>query len=65
MKYSPLSPPPAPAVVGHAMVIDKNFVEMVALLALATLPVGRWGGLDYFLYHWLGRPIQKYFNKSV
>ena len=51
--------PPAPSVVGHAMVIDKNFVEMVALLALATLPVGRWGGLDYFLYHWLGRPSQK------
>ena len=57
--------PPAPAVVGHAMVVDKNFVEMVALMALATLPVGRWGGLDYLLYHWLGRPIQKYFNKSV
>lgn len=57
--------PPTPAVVGHAMVVDKNFVEMVALLALATLPVGRWGGLDYFLYHWLGRPIQKHFDKSV
>ncbi|HEX3996996.1 MAG TPA: DoxX family protein [Pirellulales bacterium] len=24
-------------------------VEMLALLALATTPVGRWGGLDYFL----------------
>ena len=57
--------PPAPLVVGHAMLVDKNFVEMVAVMALATLPVGRWGGLDYLFYHWLGRPIQKYFNKSV
>jgi uncharacterized membrane protein YphA (DoxX/SURF4 family) len=24
-------------------------VEMLALLALATTPVGRWGGLDYFI----------------
>jgi len=57
--------PPAPAVVGHAMLVDKNFVEMMGLLVLASLPVGRWGGLDFLLYHWLGRPIQKYFNKSV
>ena len=61
----PMIYPPAPPVVGHAMVVDKNFVEMMALLVLATLPVGRWGGLDYFLYHWLGRPIRKYFNRSV
>jgi uncharacterized membrane protein YphA (DoxX/SURF4 family) len=57
--------PHAPPVVGHALLVDKNFVEMMGLLALATLPVGRWGGLDYFLYHWLGRPIQKYFNRGV
>ena len=57
--------PPAPPVVGHALVVDKNFVEMMGLLVLATLPVGRWGGLDYFLYHWLCRPIRNYFNKAV
>ena len=50
--------PPAPAVVGHALVVDKNFVEMVAIFALATLPVGRWAGLDHFLYHWIGRPLE-------
>jgi len=49
--------PPAPAVVGHALVVDKNFIEMIALALLATTAVGRWGGLDYFVYHWLGRPI--------
>jgi len=44
--------PPAPPVVGHSLVIDKNFVEMVALLALAATAVGRWGGLDYFVENW-------------
>lgn len=50
--------PPAPGVVGHALVVDKNFVEMVAIFMLATLPVGRWAGLDHFLYHWIGRPLE-------
>jgi len=49
--------PPAPEVVGHALVVDKNFVEMIAMLVLAATAVGRWGGLDYFVYHWIGRPI--------
>ena len=57
--------PPAPEVVGHALVIDKNFVEMVAMLALAALPVGRWGGLDFFLHHWFGRRVRAYFDKNV
>lgn len=52
--------PPAPEVVGHALIVDKNFVEMVALLALATTAVGRWAGLDFFLYHWIGRPVEEY-----
>ena len=47
--------PHAPDVVGHALVVDKNFVEMMAMLTLATLPVGRWGGLDFFLYRMFGR----------
>jgi uncharacterized membrane protein YphA (DoxX/SURF4 family) len=50
--------PPAPGVVGHALIVDKNFVEMVAIFMLAALPVGRWAGLDHFLYHWIGRPIE-------
>ena len=54
--------PPAPDVVGHALIVDKNFVEMVAMLALACLPVGRWGGLDAFLYRWIGRPVMRRFG---
>jgi len=53
--------PPAPEVVGHALVVDKNFVEMVAMLALACLPVGRWGGLDAFVHRWIGAPLVKRF----
>jgi uncharacterized membrane protein YphA (DoxX/SURF4 family) len=57
--------PPAPPVVGHALIINKDFVEMVALLLLATTAAGRWGGLDVFLYHWIGRPIEKYFAERL
>jgi len=28
----------------------KEFVEMIAMLTLATTPVGRWGGLDFFIH---------------
>lgn len=55
--------PPAPEVVGHALGVDKNFVEMVALLVLASTAVGRWGGLDHFVYRYLGEPLLKRLNK--
>jgi len=53
----PTVSPPAPPVVGHALLVNKDFVEMVALLVVAATAVGRWGGLDFFLYHWFGRPL--------
>jgi uncharacterized membrane protein YphA (DoxX/SURF4 family) len=31
-------------------------VECIALLVLATTPVGRWAGLDFFIHHLLFRP---------
>ncbi len=31
----------------------NQFVEMFALLTLATTQVGRWAGLDFFLAHWI------------
>ncbi len=61
----PMIYPPAPGVVGHALIIDKNFVEMVAMVALACLPVGRWGGLDFFVYKWIGRPLMQRFGLPV
>ena len=49
--------PPDPPVVGHALLINKDFIEMLALLVVASTPVGRWGGLDYFLYHLVLNPL--------
>ena len=49
-------PPPSP-VEGHALLADKNFIEMVALFLVATTAAGRWAGLDFFVYRWLVRPF--------
>jgi uncharacterized membrane protein YphA (DoxX/SURF4 family) len=49
--------PPAPEVVGHALLVDKNFVELVGLLVLAAAGAGQWAGLDVFIYRWIGKPI--------
>jgi uncharacterized membrane protein YphA (DoxX/SURF4 family) len=49
--------PPAPEVVGHALIVDKNFIEMVAIFTLATTAVGRWGGLDFFVHRWFSRRV--------
>jgi uncharacterized membrane protein YphA (DoxX/SURF4 family) len=38
--------PDNPKAEGHYLFINKNIIEMVALLALATVPTGRWVGLD-------------------
>lgn len=34
----------------HAFVVNKNLIEVAALLALATLPTGQWFGLDRLIY---------------
>jgi hypothetical protein len=31
---------------GHFLIVDMNVIEMFALLALATIPTGKWFGLD-------------------
>jgi len=49
--------PPAGPEGGHALLIEKSFVEMVALVLLATTAAGRWGGLDAFLSRWLPFPL--------
>jgi uncharacterized membrane protein YphA (DoxX/SURF4 family) len=49
--------PPDPPVVGHALLVNKDFVEMMALLTVAASAAGRWGGLDYFLYHRVINPF--------
>ncbi len=47
--------PPAPPSAGRALLVNKEFVEMMSLVVLGTTPVGRWGGLDFFVHHLLKR----------
>jgi uncharacterized membrane protein YphA (DoxX/SURF4 family) len=37
---------PPPGTVGHYLYVDMHAIEFVALMALATIPTGRWFGLD-------------------
>ena len=39
--------PPGP---DHALVVNKNLIEAVALLAIAALPTGTWFGVDGIFY---------------
>jgi uncharacterized membrane protein YphA (DoxX/SURF4 family) len=49
--------PHDPGVVGHALLINKDFIEMVALLVVAATGAGRWCGLDIFVKRWIVGPI--------
>ena len=69
-----LTQPPWPSIwphvhpeVGHAMIIDKNFVEMIACLVIAAFPAGRCAGLDYYLWNCLGgkKLWEKYVQKFL
>ncbi len=51
--------PPVPDMIGHFMIVNKDFVELIACLLLAALPAGRWGGLDFFLWHCGGKYIAR------
>jgi uncharacterized membrane protein YphA (DoxX/SURF4 family) len=42
--------PESPKAEGHYLYINKNIIEMLALLTLATTRSGRWAGLDGLLY---------------
>ncbi len=42
--------PANPRAEGHYLFINKNIIEMLALLALATTASGRWAGLDGLIY---------------
>jgi uncharacterized membrane protein YphA (DoxX/SURF4 family) len=53
----PLIYPPDLPQLGHALLINKDFIEMTALLVVASSAVGRWGGLDYFVHVWIVEPF--------
>jgi uncharacterized membrane protein YphA (DoxX/SURF4 family) len=54
--------PPDPPQLGHALLVNKDFIEMVALFLLATTAAGRWGGLDWFVHHFITEP---FLSKSI
>jgi uncharacterized membrane protein YphA (DoxX/SURF4 family) len=56
--------PPDPPVVGHALLINKDFVEMIALFTLAAIGAGRWGGLDFFVENFILRLFRSRKNKK-
>jgi uncharacterized membrane protein YphA (DoxX/SURF4 family) len=51
-----LYPIPHPSA-GRSLLVNKEFVEMMALVALGFLPTGRWAGLDFFVHNLVLRPL--------
>lgn len=47
--------PENPITEGHYRFVDKNLIEMLACLVLASTPSGLWVGLDALLFGWLDR----------
>jgi uncharacterized membrane protein YphA (DoxX/SURF4 family) len=57
--------PADPPQLGHALLVNKDFVEMIALFLLATTAAGRWGGLDYFIHNFIVNPfLSKTINRK-
>lgn len=57
--------PPLPPSAGHSLFVTKEFIEMLVMLALAATPVGRWGGLDFFVHSLFFRPAAPAKGKST
>lgn len=49
--------PAGPMQEGHYLYVNKNLIELLACLALACLPTGRWVGLDAVVMPILGRLV--------
>lgn len=52
--------PPSPMSEGHYLYVNKNLIELLACLVLASTPNGLWLGLDALLFGWIarkGRPV--------
>lgn len=49
--------PPAAVAEGTYFIVNKNLIEMIACLMLATSPSGVWGGLDALIRGFITRPL--------
>jgi uncharacterized membrane protein YphA (DoxX/SURF4 family) len=50
---------PAATAGGHFLYVDRNLIEMIAALLIATAGTGRWAGLDVLLRRWVIDRLQK------
>jgi uncharacterized membrane protein YphA (DoxX/SURF4 family) len=48
---------PAPIAEGSYLIVNKNLIELIALLMLATSPAGVWGGIDSLIRGVFTRPV--------
>lgn len=57
------SPPwpglPAASTGGHFLYVDRNLIELVAALVIASTASGRWAGLDYYLHRRFSSVIRR------
>jgi uncharacterized membrane protein YphA (DoxX/SURF4 family) len=57
------SPPwpglPAATLGGHYLYVDRNLIEMIAALVIATTGTGRWAGLDAYLYRYAAARLRR------
>lgn len=53
LAYPPFPGYPHPPGPEHSFIVNKNFVEILVLLAMVFLPTGRWFGLDALFPNWL------------
>ena len=44
------------------MVFSKDAIELIVCLFLASIPAGRWGGLDWFVWNFCGKYLYKYYG---
>ena len=49
--------PVDPPQMGHALLVNKDFIEMIALLVIASSSLGRWTGMDFFIHNILVKPF--------
>ena len=47
--------PVSPKSEGHYVYVNKNLVELFAMLVIASTPSGLWFGVDAFLFGWINR----------
>ena len=51
-----------PDQIGHFMIFSKDAIELLVCLFLASIPAGRWGGLDWFVWNFFGKYVYNYYG---